>query len=78
IMSSVIKQRQIKPQTVIYVGDETRDIEAAKKANLKVIAVTWGFNSPEALTRENPDFLIDHPRELLEAINHSFTEPSPN
>ncbi|KRH98219.1 MULTISPECIES: HAD-IA family hydrolase [Cylindrospermopsis] len=78
IMSSVIKQRQIKPQTVIYVGDETRDIEAAKKANVQVIAVTWGFNSPEALARENPDFLIDHPRELLEAINHSFAEPSPN
>jgi phosphoglycolate phosphatase len=68
-MSIVIKQRQIKPETVIYVGDETRDIEAAKKANVQVIAVSWGFNSPEALARENPNFLIDHPWELLEVIN---------
>ena len=51
-------------------GDETRDVEAAKKANIKVVAVTWGFNSPEALAKENPDFLINHPSELLEVIKN--------
>lgn len=68
IINNVLRQRQIKPQTVIYVGDETRDIEAAKKAHIKVVAVTWGFNSPEALAKEKPDFLIDHPSELLEVV----------
>ncbi|MBD2292277.1 HAD-IA family hydrolase [Anabaena sphaerica FACHB-251] len=68
IINNVLRQRQIKPPTVIYVGDETRDIEAAKKANIKVIAVTWGFNSPEALAKENPDFLIHHPSELLDVV----------
>lgn len=69
IINNVLRQRQIKPQTVIYVGDETRDIEAAKKANIKVIGVTWGFNSPEALAKQNPDFLIHHPSELLDVAN---------
>jgi phosphoglycolate phosphatase len=68
IINNVLRQRQIKPQTVIYVGDETRDVEAAKKANIKVVAVTWGFNSPEALAKENPDFLINHPSELLDVV----------
>ncbi|BAY45113.1 phosphoglycolate phosphatase [Scytonema sp. HK-05] len=68
IINNVLKQKQIKPQEVIYVGDETRDIEASKKANIKVIAVTWGFNSQEVLAKQNPDFLIHEPYELLEVI----------
>jgi phosphoglycolate phosphatase len=68
IINNVLRQKQIKPQEVIYVGDETRDIEASKKANIKVVAVTWGFNSPEVLAKQNPNFLINHPRELLEVI----------
>jgi phosphoglycolate phosphatase len=70
IINNVLRQKQLKPQTVIYVGDETRDIEAAKKANIKVIAVSWGFNSPEALAKQNPDFLIHHPSELLDVVKH--------
>ncbi len=55
-------------EEVIYVGDETRDIEAAKKINSKVIAVSWGFNTKEALARHNPDFLIHQPSELLDVM----------
>jgi phosphoglycolate phosphatase len=68
IINNVMKQKQFKPEFVIYVGDETRDIEAAKKANIRVIAVTWGFNSPEVLLKQNPNFLINHPREILEVL----------
>ncbi|WP_016950168.1 HAD-IA family hydrolase [Anabaena sp. PCC 7108] len=71
IINNVLRQRQIKPQSVIYVGDETRDIEASKKANIKVIAVTWGFNSAEVLLQQKPDFLIDHPSKLLEVIKNN-------
>lgn len=66
IINNVLKQKQIPTKAVIYVGDETRDIEASKKANIKVVAVTWGFNSPEVLSKQKPDFLIHHPSELLE------------
>jgi phosphoglycolate phosphatase len=68
IINNVLRQKQFKPEVVIYVGDETRDVESAKKANIKVVAVSWGFNSSEALGKQNPDFLIHHPRELLAVI----------
>ncbi len=68
IINNALRQKQLKPQEVIYVGDETRDIEASKKANIKVVAVTWGFNSDEVLSKQNPDFLINHPSELLQVI----------
>ncbi|MBW4605147.1 MAG: HAD-IA family hydrolase [Calothrix sp. FI2-JRJ7] len=69
IINNVLRQKQIKTQEVIYVGDETRDIEASKKANIKVVAVTWGFNSPEALAKQKPNFLINHPSELISIVN---------
>ncbi|RUT05727.1 phosphoglycolate phosphatase [Dulcicalothrix desertica PCC 7102] len=69
IINNVLRQKQIKTQEVIYVGDETRDIEASKKANIKVVAVTWGFNSPEALAKQKPNFLINHPSELIHVVN---------
>ena len=68
IINNLLRQKQFKPEVVIYVGDETRDVESAKKANIKVVAVSWGFNSSEALGKQNPDFLIHHPRELLAVI----------
>lgn len=68
IINNVLRQKQLKTQEVIYVGDETRDIEASKKSQIQVIGVTWGFNSEEALLKQNPNFLIHHPRELLEII----------
>ncbi|MBD2357855.1 HAD-IA family hydrolase [Tolypothrix sp. FACHB-123] len=71
IINNVLRQKQLKPQQVIYVGDETRDIEASKKANIKVIAVAWGFNSPEVLAKQKPHFLIHHPSELLNVVSNS-------
>src|SRR5262245_13801927 len=43
-----------------YVGDEVRDIEAARKA-----AVTWGFNTRDLLARHRPDHLVERPDQLL-------------
>jgi len=68
IINNALKQNNLSSQQVIYVGDETRDIEASKKANIKVIAVAWGFNSHEVLAKQNPDFLIHQPKELLQVI----------
>jgi phosphoglycolate phosphatase len=70
IINNVLRQKQFKPEVVIYVGDETRDVESARKANIKVVAVSWGFNSSEALGKQNPDFLIHHPCELLAVIKN--------
>lgn len=68
VINKFTKQENINIADVIYVGDETRDIEAAKKSNVVAIAVTWGFNTKAALAKENPDFLIEQPQELVNAI----------
>lgn len=49
----------------IYVGDETRDIVAARRVGVRSAAVCWGANSTAALKEMTPDFLLTHPSELL-------------
>lgn len=70
LINNLLAREKLKPEEVVYVGDETRDIDAARKSRIKAIAVSWGFNSPEALIRHNPDYLIRHPQELIEVIKN--------
>ena len=69
VINRWLKTEHINAEEVVYVGDEIRDIAAARKTGIKVIAVGWGFNSPEALAAQNPDFLIERPQELIEIMN---------
>jgi phosphoglycolate phosphatase len=69
VISKWLRIENIHTEKVVYVGDEIRDIDAAKKTGIKVIAVGWGFNSQEALAAQNPDFLIERPQELIEIMN---------
>ena len=50
------------------VGDEARDIAAAKEARLKSVAVTWGYNNVEQLSHEKPDYIVDTAEELVKVI----------
>ncbi|MEL6909534.1 MAG: HAD-IA family hydrolase [Cyanobacteria bacterium J06629_2] len=68
VLNQVIREHQIDKCEVIYVGDETRDIRSARKSNIPVIAVSWGFNAAEILAEHQPDRLVDRPLELITAI----------
>jgi phosphoglycolate phosphatase len=70
VLHAILKDLKLEPSQVIYIGDETRDIDAAKKAGIKVIAVTWGLNSHDILAQQNPDFLIHEPDELFTVIKN--------
>ncbi len=67
-LRKLIRKNNLITEEVIYVGDETRDIEASKKIHIKVIAVSWGFNSGEVLAKYNPDFLLHQPSELIAVL----------
>ena len=68
VLRQVIKERKLEKSDVIYVGDETRDVRSARKSGIAMIAVSWGFNAAEILQEHEPDYLVDRPQELLEAI----------
>ena len=51
-----------------YVGDEVRDIEAARALGMQAVAVCWGFSSPQLLAASQPDHLFAEPSELLALV----------
>lgn len=69
VLKKMCKKYQINSSEVIYVGDEDRDIIAAKKTKIKNIAVTWGYNSEKKLRETNPDYLVNSPKEIIEKIS---------
>jgi phosphoglycolate phosphatase len=54
-----------RPEHALYVGDEVRDVQAARAAGISAAAVTWGYNNPESLRRLAPDLVFDSIDELL-------------
>ena len=67
VLKRIVQKGGIDFSQVIYVGDETRDIDASKQVGILVAAVSWGFSSRDALVAQSPAFLIDHPQQLLGA-----------
>ena len=67
-LNSISRTFSMNKEDMLYVGDEIRDIKAAKKSGIKIAAVPWGFNSKEALETENPHYLINSPSELLSVV----------
>lgn len=60
-----IRRKGLDPELLYYVGDTTVDVESARHAGAKTVAVSWGLNTREALEKARPDFLVDDPAELL-------------
>ncbi|SFV84072.1 Similar to phosphoglycolate phosphatase, clustered with ubiquinone biosynthesis SAM-dependent O-methyltransferase [hydrothermal vent metagenome] len=59
-------QLGVSPQDCLFVGDDKNDIVAGKNANIKTVAVSYGYGKVEQ--NWNYDYLIDSPGELLALI----------
>jgi len=57
------------PEESAYVGDSPFDVQAAKAAGVRAVAVTWGrIHDEDRLAREEPDALVHSAEELLGAL----------
>ncbi len=64
VLSSLLKKYQLNKEEVLYFGDEVRDIEACQKMQIKIAAVSWGFNEKSLLASKKPDYLFSSPDEI--------------
>ncbi|MBN2886729.1 MAG: HAD hydrolase-like protein [Chromatiaceae bacterium] len=53
---------------MLYVGDELRDLEAARKARVAFAGVAWGFTEARVLRAGGPDLWLERPGDLLEQV----------
>lgn len=65
---SILRTFSFRSDQILYIGDEARDVKAAKKVRVPMAACTWGYNSEAALKLYKPEFLVNEPAELLEVL----------
>jgi phosphoglycolate phosphatase len=64
----VLRRADVAPAQAIAVGDEVRDIEAARSAGIACGAVTWGFAAPAALRAHAPDLMFERMEEIADRL----------
>ena len=69
ILRRILKNYEIDKSKAYYIGDETRDVEAAKKSGIYSIAVTWGFNAEKTLLQYEPHFIARRPEDILDVFH---------
>jgi phosphoglycolate phosphatase len=64
----VLKRAGVAPAAAIAIGDEVRDIEAARAVGLACGAVTWGYAAPETLNALQPDILFERLEDIATVL----------
>ena len=70
IFRKVIKRAGTVPERTLCVGDEIRDIDAAREIGCRTGAVDWGFATPDILAAQSPDYLFRRPSEIAACMTN--------
>ena len=55
----------VRPDDCLFIGDSAADVEAGKRAGVKVCAVSYGYGNHAQMRSLQPDYWIDTPTSLL-------------
>ncbi len=58
------KELALDPAECVYLGDDLRDIQAARSAGMRCVAAGWGYG--EGLAAWNADAVLERPQDLME------------
>lgn len=64
LLRRVLRRTRTDRSRAIAVGDETRDIDAARRARVACGAVSWGAATPALLRSLSPDVFFESPAEI--------------
>ncbi len=56
---------RVRPRDCLFVGDSPSDMEAGRRAGMRICAVTWGYGDHDELAVWEPDFWAHTPHELV-------------
>lgn len=72
-LTRLLKTVRVRRDRMILIGDELRDLEAAKAARIRAGAVAWGYNRISILKTRQPDEIFFHMEEMSEKILQAQT-----
>ena len=67
-LTSNLSPRTSNLSPIYYIGDSLVDAETAKAAGVRFAACTWGFCTREQLESASPEYMVDHPLDILTLI----------
>jgi phosphoglycolate phosphatase len=70
----VIRAAGLAPAEALAIGDETRDIAAAREAGIACAAVCWGYAAPDFLRAKNPDLIFESMDEIVPALSPKLAQ----
>ena len=68
IVHDILKQAEVAPADVLYVGDSGVDMQTARNAGVEACGVTWGFRPRTELEAEQPAHIVDRAEDILRLI----------
>jgi phosphoglycolate phosphatase len=60
-----LRHFEMSVEEALMVGDSRNDVDAAKAAQMKVVAVSYGYNHGEPVADTQPDWLVDSLASLI-------------
>ena len=67
-LRKILRTSKVPGHEVLYIGDETRDLEAARDAGVRFGAVAWGYTQIAALRSRGPDEVFLSVEEISERL----------
>lgn len=64
----VLRMAGIPAAKTLSIGDEIRDLDAARATGIAFGAVTWGYAHADALRAQNPDLMFTSMAEIIETL----------
>lgn len=68
----IMELYELNNEETVMIGDAIFDLQMAKAAGVNSCGVTWGSHGKEKLQEENPTFLVDDVKQLLELEMHYY------
>ncbi|MCJ2095364.1 HAD hydrolase-like protein [Methylobacterium sp. J-072] len=68
-LRALLARQGVPPERALCIGDEVRDLEAARALGCPFGAVAWGYTDARALAALGPDYLFAAPDEITRLAN---------
>lgn len=73
-MNMLFERYSLSPEHCVFITDTLGDMREAEHVNVGTIGVSWGYHEKERLAKGNPFRIVDHPQELVAAVDTYFAE----
>jgi len=70
----VLRECGVAPAEALCVGDEIRDLHAARAEGIAFAAVTWGYTTADGLAAHRPELIFARVEQIAEALGTPMAE----